>query len=51
MRYPTIIFVIYQRKKVMYFSNKNVITLMKVKKGKKLDWAHIICNSWCGELD
>ncbi len=51
IRYPTIIFVIYQRKKMMYFNNKNAITLMGVEKGKKVDWAHIIYNSLCSELD
>jgi len=43
--------VIYHRKKVRYFSNKNAITLMKVEKGKKVDWAQIIYNSLCRELD
>jgi len=42
---------IYQREKVMYFSNKNAITLMKAKKGQKVDWAHIIYDSLCNELD
>jgi hypothetical protein len=27
------------KKKVTYFSNKNVITLMRAKKGEKVDWA------------
>jgi hypothetical protein len=44
-------FLIYQREKVMYFSNKNAITLMMVKKGHKIDWAQIIFNSLCSELD
>jgi len=35
----------------MYFSNKNAITLMKAKKGQKVDWAHIIYDSLCNELD
>ncbi len=51
VRYPTIIFVIYQKEKVQYFSNKNVITLMRAKKGQKVDWAQIIFNSLCSELD
>jgi len=34
-----------------YFSNKNAITWMRTKKGKKVDWAHIIYNSLCSELD
>jgi hypothetical protein len=36
---------------VTCFSNKNVITLMKVEKGKKVDWVQIIYNSLCNELD
>jgi hypothetical protein len=51
VRYLAIIFVIYKRKKVQYFNNNNVITLMKAKKGEKVDWAHIIFNSLCSELD
>ncbi len=39
VKYPTIIYMIYHRKKVTYFSNKNLITLMKTNKGKKVDWA------------
>ncbi len=42
---------IYQKKKVTYFSNKNTITLMKTKKRKKVDWAQIIYISLCSELD
>jgi hypothetical protein len=42
---------IYQKEKVTYFSNKNAITLMKVEKGKKVDWVQIIYNSLCNELD
>jgi hypothetical protein len=34
-----------------YFSNKNAITLMRAKKGKKVDWAKIIYDSLCSELD
>ncbi len=51
MRYPAIIFVIYDREKVQYFGNKNVITLMKVEKGQKVDWTQTIFNSQCSELD
>jgi hypothetical protein len=36
---------------MMYFSNKNAITLMRAKKGQKVDWAQIIFNSLCSELD
>jgi hypothetical protein len=35
----------------MYFSNKNVITLLRAEKGHKIDWAQIIFNSLCNELD
>ncbi len=51
MKYPTIIYVIYQRNKVTYFNNKNVIMLMKIEKGKKVDWVQIMFNSLCNELD
>jgi len=30
-------FFIYEKEKVQYFNNKNVITLMRVEKGKKVD--------------
>jgi hypothetical protein len=43
--------IIYQREKVQYFNNKNVITLMKIEKGQHVNWAHIIFNSLCSELD
>jgi hypothetical protein len=49
--YPTIISVIYQKEKVQYFCNNNVITLMRAKKGQKVEWAQIIFNSLCSELD
>jgi hypothetical protein len=51
IRYLAIISMIYQRDKVKYFSNKNAITLMRVEKWKKVDWAHIIYNSLCSELN
>ncbi len=51
VRYPTTIFVIYQKEKVQYFSNKNAITLMRARKGQEVDQAHIIFNSMCSELD
>jgi hypothetical protein len=35
MKYPVIIFVIYQKENVSYFSNKNAITLAKTKKGRR----------------
>jgi hypothetical protein len=37
IRYPIILFVNYQREEVQYFSNKNVITLVRTKKGEKVD--------------
>ncbi len=43
--------VIYQMEKVQYFNNKDVITLMRTKKGQKVDWAYIIFNNFCNELD
>ncbi len=51
IKYLAIISIIYQREKVPYFCNKNVITLVKVKKGQQIDWAQIIFNSLCSELD
>jgi hypothetical protein len=51
VRYPAIIFVIYGREKVQYFNNKNAITLARAKKGKNVDWAHIIFHNLCSELD
>jgi hypothetical protein len=39
------------RQKVIYFNNKNVITLMKANKKKKVDWAQIMYHSLCSELD
>jgi hypothetical protein len=51
IRYPAIIYVIYQREKVQYFSNRNVITLVKTEKGQQVDWAQNIFNCLCSELD
>jgi hypothetical protein len=34
-----------------YFSNKNAITLMRIEKGMKVNWAQIIYNSLCNELE
>ncbi len=51
IRYLAIISIIYQRVKVKYFSNKNVISLVRIEQGQKVDWAHIIFNSLCNELD
>ncbi len=51
VKYPTIMSIIYQKEKVQYFNNKNAITIMRAKKGQKVDWAQIIFNSLCSELD
>jgi hypothetical protein len=52
VKYLANIFVIYQREKVQYCNNKNVITLVKIEKGQKaIDWGQIIFNSLCSELD
>jgi hypothetical protein len=51
VRYLAIISVIYYREKVQYFCNKNVITLVRTNKGQHVDWAQIIFNSLCSELD
>ncbi len=51
IRYLAIISVIYQREKVQYFSNKHAITLVRAKKGQKVDWAQIIFNNLFNELD
>jgi hypothetical protein len=51
VRYLAIISIIYQREKVQYFCIKNVITLVRVEKGQKVDWAQIIFNNLCSELD
>jgi hypothetical protein len=42
---------VYQREKVQYLKNKNAITLVKIEKGQKVNWAQIIFNSLCSELD
>jgi len=51
VRYLAIISIIYQREKVHCFNNKDAITLVKTKKGQKVNWAHIIFNSLSNELD
>jgi hypothetical protein len=38
-RYPIVIFVIYQKGKVNYMTNKNVLMFMKVEDKIKADWA------------
>jgi hypothetical protein len=39
VRFPKVIFVIYQREKVNNMSNKNALTFMKVEEGIEADWA------------
>ncbi len=51
IRYLAIISIVYQKEKVQYCNNKNVITLVKVDKGQKVNWVQIIFNSLCSELD
>jgi hypothetical protein len=51
VKYPAIISLIYQREKVQYFNKKYAITLVRVEKGQQVDWARIIFNSLCSELD
>ncbi len=51
VRYLAIITIIYQKEKVQHISNKNVITLVKIKKGQHVDWAQIIFNNLSSELD
>ncbi len=51
VKYLAIISIIYQKEKVQYLINKNVITLVKTEKGQKVDWAYIIFNGLCSELD
>jgi len=51
VRYLAIIYVVYHRDKVTYFNNKNPITLIRAEKGQKVNWAHIIYNNLCSELD
>jgi hypothetical protein len=50
VKYRAIILVIYQKEKMTYFNNKNAITLMRAKKGKKVDSTQIIYDSLCSEL-
>jgi hypothetical protein len=51
IRYSIVIYVIYQRKKVNYMSNKNALTFMKVEEEIEVDWAYILFNNMCNELD
>jgi hypothetical protein len=51
IKYPTVIFVVYQREKVNYLNNRNPFTFMKVKEGTKVDWPYIMFNNLCSELD
>ncbi len=51
IRYPVVIFVVYQREKVNCLNNKNPFTLMKVKEGTTVDCPYIMFNNMCSELD
>ncbi len=51
IRYLVVIFVIYYGQKVNYMSNKNALTFMKVEEGIEVDWAQIMFNNLCNELD
>jgi hypothetical protein len=43
--------VIYQREKVNYMTNKNALTFMKAEEGIEVNWAQIMFNNLCSELD
>ncbi len=45
------IYVIYKREKVNYMNNKNALTFMKVKEGIKVNWAQILFNNLCSEVN
>lgn len=49
--YHAVLFVIYQREKVNYMNNKNTLTFIKVEDGIEVDWAQIIFNNLCNELE
>ncbi len=51
IRYPIVIFVVYQREKVNYLNNRNPFTFVKVKEGTKVDWPYIMFNNMYSELD
>ncbi len=51
IRYPTIISMVYQKEKVNYMNKRNALTFMKVEEGLEVDWAHIVFNHLCSELD
>ncbi len=49
--YFAIISIIYQKEKVQCIYDKNVITLVRAEKGQDVNWAQIVFNSMCSELD
>jgi hypothetical protein len=51
IRYPTIIYVVYQREKVNYMNNRNTLSFMKVEERLHVDWAQLMFNNMCNELD
>jgi hypothetical protein len=51
IRYPTIIFMVYQREKVNYMNNKNALTFMAVEEGLEVYCPYIMFNNLCNELN
>jgi hypothetical protein len=51
IRYPTIIYVVYQREKVNHMNNRNTLSFMKVEERLHVDWAQLMFNNMCNELD
>jgi hypothetical protein len=49
--YPTILYVVYQREKVNHTNNRNTLPFMKVKEKLHVDWAQLMFNNMCSELD
>ncbi len=49
--YPTIIYVVYQGEKVNYMNNRNRLSFMKVEERLHVDWAQLMFNNMCSELD
>jgi hypothetical protein len=51
IRYPTIIYVVYQREKVNYMNIRNTLSFTKVEERLHVDWAQLMFNNMCNELD
>jgi hypothetical protein len=49
--YQIIIYVVYQREKVNYMNNRNTLSFMKVEERLHVDWAQLMFNNMCSELD